>query len=83
MTKAELFFQNIYGKRVAICGIGTNNTPVVLQFLKAGATVFACDRRSEEELGETATVVATGGLSKEIISYCKNDIIYNVSTQKV
>lgn len=33
--------------------------------------------RIEEELGETATVVATGGLSKEIISYCKNDIIYN------
>lgn len=33
--------------------------------------------RMEEELGETATVVATGGLSKEIINYCKNDIIYN------
>ena len=33
--------------------------------------------RIEEELGETATVVATGGLSKEIINYCKNDIIYN------
>ncbi|MBO5852447.1 MAG: type III pantothenate kinase [Clostridia bacterium] len=30
-----------------------------------------------EELGEAATVVATGGLSKEIINYCKNDIIYN------
>lgn len=33
--------------------------------------------RIEDELGETATVVATGGLSKEIINYCKNDIIYN------
>ena len=33
--------------------------------------------RIEEELGENATVVATGGLSKEIISFCKNDIIYN------
>ena len=33
--------------------------------------------RIEEELGETATVVATGGLSKEIINFCKNDIIYN------
>ena len=61
MTKAELFFQNIYGKRVAICGIGTNNTPVVLQFLKAGATVFACDRRSEEELGETAETLRDAG----------------------
>ena len=33
--------------------------------------------RIEEELGQSATVVATGGLSKEIIGYCKNDIIYN------
>ncbi len=33
--------------------------------------------RIEDELGETATVVATGGLSREIITYCKNDIIYN------
>lgn len=33
--------------------------------------------RIEEELGEAATVVATGGLSKEIISFCKSDIIYN------
>lgn len=29
------------------------------------------------ELGETPTVVATGGLSKEIITHCKADIIYN------
>ena len=33
--------------------------------------------RIEDELGEAATVVATGGLSKEIIALCKNDIIYN------
>ena len=33
--------------------------------------------RINDELGESATVVATGGLSKEIINYCKNDIIYN------
>lgn len=30
-----------------------------------------------EELGEVPTVVATGGLSKDIIAHCKNDIIYN------
>ncbi len=29
------------------------------------------------ELGETPTIVATGGLSKDIISLCKNNIIYN------
>lgn len=31
----------------------------------------------EEELGEEATVVATGGLSKEIITHCKRNIIYD------
>lgn len=31
----------------------------------------------EQELGESATVVATGGLSKEIISHCNHNIIYH------
>lgn len=61
MTKAETFFHQISGKRVAICGIGTNNTPVILQFLKAGAMVIACDRRSEEELGDTAAELRAAG----------------------
>ena len=33
--------------------------------------------RIEDELGEEATVVATGGLSKEIIQHCTRNIIYN------
>lgn len=33
--------------------------------------------RISEELDEIPTVVATGGLSKEIITHCKSDIIYN------
>ncbi len=33
--------------------------------------------RIEAKLGETPTVVATGGLSKEIITHCKHGIIYN------
>ncbi len=31
--------------------------------------------RIEEELGEEATVIATGGLAKSIVSHCKRDII--------
>jgi type III pantothenate kinase len=31
--------------------------------------------RMEEELGEKLTVVATGGLAKSLIPYCKHDII--------
>ena len=35
--------------------------------------------RITDELGEVPTVVATGGLSKDIIAHCKNDIIYNAN----
>lgn len=33
--------------------------------------------RIEDELGETPSVVATGGLSHEVIIHCKRSIIYN------
>ena len=66
MTKAREFFDQICGKRVAICGIGKNNLPVVLQFLDAGAVVFACDRRSEAELGETADTLRSAGAQLQL-----------------
>lgn len=61
MTKAKAFFSNMNGKQVAICGIGTNNTPVIHQFLESGARVIACDRRTEEELGEIAEQLRLAG----------------------
>ncbi|MBE6806430.1 MAG: UDP-N-acetylmuramoyl-L-alanine--D-glutamate ligase [Ruminococcaceae bacterium] len=61
MTKAQAFFENIAGKRVAICGLGTNNPPVIHQFLQAGAQVLACDRRCEEELGAMAEELRSAG----------------------
>ena len=61
MRKAEDFFESIVGKKVVICGIGKNNVPVIHQFLRAGAAVIACDRRSEEELGETAEALRSAG----------------------
>ncbi len=35
--------------------------------------------RITQELGEKPTIVATGGLSKDIIVHCENDIIYNAN----
>lgn len=61
MTKAQEFFENIRSKRVVICGIGINNTPVIRQFLKAGAAVTACDRRTREQLGDTAAELEAAG----------------------
>lgn len=61
MSKARAFFESVAGRRVAICGIGNNNLPVVYLFLKNGANVVACDRRTQEELGEIATQLKTAG----------------------
>ncbi len=61
MSKAQEFFRSVAGKRVAICGIGNNNVPVIYMFLKAGAQVVACDKRSKEELGEVAAQLLEAG----------------------
>ena len=60
-TKAERFFADIRGKHVIICGIGTNNVPVIRQFLAAGAQVTACDRREREQLGAVADELEAAG----------------------
>lgn len=60
MTYSE-FYASLVGKTVAVCGIGHNNTPVVLQLLEHGANVIACDKRSREELGDTAELLEKAG----------------------
>ncbi len=52
--RIERFFEKMKGKKVAFCGIGVSNTPLVSQFLNKGASVIVCDRRTREQLGETA-----------------------------
>ncbi|MGN0171754.1 MAG: UDP-N-acetylmuramoyl-L-alanine--D-glutamate ligase [Acutalibacteraceae bacterium] len=61
MGSASMFFDSVCGKRVAICGIGRNNTPVIKQFLSHGAIVTACDRRTRDQLGETADELEAAG----------------------
>lgn len=59
--------------------IGTNTTESMQSGLVYGtaAMIDGILEQITEELGEKPTVVATGGLSKEIIAHCKNNIIYN------
>lgn len=61
LSKAHQFFESIANQRVAICGIGNNNVPVIYLFLKKGAKVIACDKRTEEELGEVADQLRAAG----------------------
>ena len=59
--------------------IGSNNTESMQSGLVLGgaAMLDGLIDRIEHKLGEAPTVVATGCLSKEIITHCKHPIIYN------
>ena len=41
----------------------------------SAGSIDGCIERLEEELGQTCTVVATGGLAKKIVPFCKRKII--------
>ena len=74
------FFNNIADKRIALCGIGISNTPLVLKFLKMGARVFACDRRERAAVGEIADRLEKAGAELRLgDNYLKNlevDVIF-------
>ncbi len=59
--------------------IGSNTAECMQSGLVYGAAAMIDGLllRIEKELGEKPTVVATGGLSKEIICHCSSNIIYN------
>ena len=55
------FFEQINGKKIAMCGIGVSNTPLILDFLSKGAKVYALDRRTRDMIGETADMLESKG----------------------
>lgn len=59
--------------------IGSNTIDCMRSGLVYGtaAMLDGLIERIEQELGMPATVVATGGMSKEIIQHCKKSILYN------
>ena len=59
--------------------IGTNTVECMQSGLVYGTAsmIDGLLDKIEEQLGETPTVVATGGMSKEIIALCRRNIIYN------
>lgn len=74
------FFNQINGKRIAICGIGISNTPLIMSFLAKGAKVLACDKRNREQLGDLADKLENAGATLNLgDGYMENldaDIIF-------
>ncbi|MBE6753833.1 MAG: UDP-N-acetylmuramoyl-L-alanine--D-glutamate ligase [Ruminococcaceae bacterium] len=54
MDNIQLFFERIKGKKVAFCGAGVTNTPMVEMFISKGCDVTVCDKRTADKLGEAA-----------------------------
>ena len=74
------FFEQIKGKKIAMCGIGISNTPLIMNFLQMGAKVYACDRRSKEMIGETAEKIEKAGailrLGEDYLQNLEVDVIF-------
>lgn len=74
------FFDSLETKRIAMCGIGISNTPLILKFLSKGARVFACDRRSREAIGELADRIEAAGaelrLGEDYLKNLEVDMIF-------
>ena len=79
-TRTESFFKSLKNKKIALCGIGRSNLPLIGLFAKYGAIVTACDRRTEEQLGDMAEEAVKAGAKLSLgDSYLDNlnaDIVF-------
>lgn len=67
------YFNNQKGRRIAFCGLGRSNLPLINMYKSFGADVIACDKRSFEQLGETATELQNNGVKLSLgESYLEN-----------
>ena len=51
---ATEYFNSLSGKKVVLLGLGVSHKPLLPLLLEHGAKVRVCDKKSREELGETA-----------------------------
>ena len=65
-SRVQTFFERIRGKRVAFCGIGGSNLPLVKIFREKGAQVTACDKRTREQLGTAAGELEALGVTLKL-----------------
>lgn len=74
------FWQHISTKKIAICGIGISNTPLILDFIEKGARVIACDRRNRQQIGQLADTLEEAGvelrLGERYLDDLEVDIIF-------
>ncbi len=76
----EQYVDSIRGKRIAVVGIGISNKPLIELLCRSGCDVTACDKRSEEEMGEEGRrLIALGAklrLGERYLENLDQDIIF-------
>jgi len=72
------FWENISSKKIALCGIGISNTPLILDFLNKGARVYACDRSSRADIGELADRIEEAGAELRLGNDYLSDLEVNI-----
>lgn len=73
-TKFEAFKKYVCGKHISVVGIGISNLPLIKMLSENGAIVTACDKKSCEELGETAKELISMGIKLN----CGEDYLENL-----
>ena len=66
VSKMEEFLRSMNGKEVAVLGIGVSNRPLIGLLCKAGACVTACDKKTREQLGDTARQLEEMGVRLQL-----------------
>ena len=67
------YFNNQKGRKIAFCGLGRSNFPLINMYKSFGADVTACDKRSFDELGDIAVKLQESGVKLSLgETYLKN-----------
>ena len=76
----EEYVASLKGKRICVIGIGVSNEPLVQLLLDAGCDVTACDKRTEEEMGDEAPELRKKGakliLGADYLEHLDHDVIF-------
>ena len=80
------FYRRIAGKRVAFCGIGESNLPLIRRLAEKGAEITARDRRSPEQIGEAARELRSLGVrlvtGEDYLKNLDEDVIFRTPGMK-
>ena len=72
--KINAFRQEIKNKKVSVIGIGISNRPLIDFLLDCGALVTAHDKKTEEQLGETAQDLKQRGVKLVLGEHYLDDV---------